>query len=98
MWGAELRRPTSIAIKLKIRTPPRRSAPSTHLQEWKNSGRRSADWEDRLFRRREAVMEWVVKLETRNGWGEVETIEVGRLDRRVSGFTADEVGMRHCQV
>jgi hypothetical protein len=30
-------------------------------------------------------MEWVVKLETRNGWGEVETIEVGRLDRRVPG-------------
>lgn len=40
----------------------------------------------------------MVKLETRNGWGEVETIEVGRLDRRVSGLTADEVGMRHCQV
>jgi hypothetical protein len=38
-------------------------------------------------------MEWVVNLETRNGWGEVETIEVGRLDRRVSGLTADEVGM-----
>jgi hypothetical protein len=42
---------------------------------------------------KEAVMEWVVKLETRNGWGEVETIEVGRLERRVSGLTADEVGM-----
>ena len=26
-------------------------------------------------------MEWVVKLETRNGWGEVETIEVGGLCR-----------------
>ena len=51
------------------------------------------DWEDRLFRRKEAVMEWVVNLETRNGWGEVETIEVGRLDRRVSGLTAEEVGM-----
>jgi hypothetical protein len=38
-------------------------------------------------------MEWVVKLETRNGWREVETIEVGRFDRRVSGLTADEVGM-----
>jgi hypothetical protein len=38
-------------------------------------------------------MEWVVNLETRNGWGEVETIEVGRLDRRVSGLTAEEVGM-----
>jgi hypothetical protein len=38
-------------------------------------------------------MEWVLKLEARSGWGEVETIEVGRLDRRVSGLTADEVGM-----
>jgi hypothetical protein len=47
------------------------------------------DREDRLFRRREAVMEWVVKLETRNGWGEVETIEVGKLERRVVGLTAE---------
>jgi len=28
-------------------------------------------------------MEWVVKLEAKSGWGEVETIEVGRLERRV---------------
>ena len=38
-------------------------------------------------------MEWVVKLEARNGWGEVETIEVGRLDRRVLGLTAEEMGL-----
>ncbi len=38
-------------------------------------------------------MEWVVKLEARNGWGEVETIEVGRRDRRVLGLTAEEMGL-----
>ena len=36
-------------------------------------------------------MEWVVKLEAKSGWGEVETIEVGRIERRVVGLTADEV-------
>src|ERR1700722_3440014 len=38
-------------------------------------------------------MEWTIKLEARSGWGAVETIEVGRLDRRVIGLTADEVGL-----
>jgi len=38
-------------------------------------------------------MEWVLKLEARNGWGEVETIEVGRLERRVVGLTAEELGL-----
>jgi hypothetical protein len=38
-------------------------------------------------------MEWVVKLEARNGWGEVGTIEVGRLERRVTGLTAEELGL-----
>jgi hypothetical protein len=38
-------------------------------------------------------MEWVVKLEAKSGWGEVETIEVGRLKRRVVGLTAAEVGL-----
>jgi hypothetical protein len=38
-------------------------------------------------------MEWVVKLEARSGWGEVETIEVGRIQRRVVGLTAEEVGL-----
>ena len=33
------------------------------------------------------------QLETRNGWGEVETIEVGKLQRRVVGLTAEEVGL-----
>jgi hypothetical protein len=35
---------------------------------------------------KEEVMEWVLKLEAKSGWGEVETIEVGRLDRRVPGL------------
>ena len=34
-------------------------------------------------------MEWVVKLEARSGMGDVETIEVGRIRRRVVGLTAD---------
>jgi hypothetical protein len=38
-------------------------------------------------------MEWVVKLEAKSGWGEVETIEVGRLQRRVVGLTGEEVGL-----
>ena len=38
-------------------------------------------------------MDWVLKLETRNGWGEVETIEVGRLERRVMGLTVEELGL-----
>ena len=38
-------------------------------------------------------MEWVLKLEAKKGWGEVETIEVGRLERRVSGLTAEELGL-----
>ena len=40
-----------------------------------------------------AVMDWVVKLEAKSGWGEVETIEVGRLERRVVGPAAGEVGL-----
>jgi hypothetical protein len=38
-------------------------------------------------------VEWTIKLEARSGWGEVETIEVGRLKRRVAGLTAGEVGL-----
>jgi hypothetical protein len=38
-------------------------------------------------------MEWVVKLEAKTGWGEVETIEVGTLERRVVGLTAEEIGL-----
>jgi len=32
-------------------------------------------------------MEWLVKLEAKSGWGEVETIEVERLERGVVGLT-----------
>ena len=39
-------------------------------------------------------MEWVLKLEAKSGWGDVETIEVGRLERRVSGLTAEELVAR----
>jgi hypothetical protein len=39
------------------------------------------------------TVEWTIKLEARSGWGEVETIEVGRLKRRVAGLTAGEVGL-----
>jgi hypothetical protein len=38
-------------------------------------------------------MEWTIKLEACTGWGDVETIEVGRLKRRVVGLTAAEVGL-----
>jgi hypothetical protein len=38
-------------------------------------------------------MEWVVKLEAKTGWGDVDTIEVGRLERRVVGLTAEEIGL-----
>ena len=38
-------------------------------------------------------MEWVLKLEAKSGWGEVETIEVGKLERRVVGLTEEEVGL-----
>ena len=38
-------------------------------------------------------MEWRIKLETRSGWGEVETIEVAHFKRRVVGLTAEEVGL-----
>ena len=43
--------------------------------------------------RRDKTLEWTIKLEARTGWGEVETIEVGRLKRRVVGLTADEIGL-----
>jgi hypothetical protein len=38
-------------------------------------------------------MEWVVKPKARSGWGEEETIEVGRLERRVIGPTVEEIGL-----
>jgi hypothetical protein len=38
-------------------------------------------------------MEWTVKLEAKDGWGEVQTFEAGRLSRHVQGLTADEIGL-----
>jgi len=35
----------------------------------------------------------VVKIEAKSDWGEVERIEVGRLERRVVGLGAEEVGL-----
>jgi hypothetical protein len=46
-----------------------------------------------LYWRWSASMEWVVKPEAKNGWGDVETIEVGSIKRRVVGLTAEEVGL-----
>jgi hypothetical protein len=40
-----------------------------------------------------AAMAWVVELEAKSGWGEVETIEVGRFKRRVVRLAAEEVGL-----
>ena len=39
-------------------------------------------------RGRHRTLEWTIKLEARSGWGDVETIEVGRLKWRVVGLTA----------
>jgi hypothetical protein len=38
-------------------------------------------------------MECVIKLEAKSGRGDVETIEVGKFERRVVGLTAEEVGL-----
>jgi hypothetical protein len=38
-------------------------------------------------------MERVVKLKAKSGWGEVETIQGGRFNRRVVELTAEEVGL-----
>ncbi len=35
----------------------------------------------------------MIKLEAGSGWGEVETIADGRLERRVVGLAAGEVGL-----
>ena len=35
----------------------------------------------------------MVKLEARSGWQEIETIEVGRTERRIVRLTADELGL-----
>ena len=38
-------------------------------------------------------MEWGLALKAQSGWGDdVETIEVGRLERKVVGLTEEEIG------
>lgn len=37
-------------------------------------------------------MEWVVKLEAKSGWGELETIEVARLEKRGVGLSLSLFG------
>ena len=53
----------------------------------------SGPWTIDRVSRGGAVVEWRIKLEARNGWGEVETIEVASFKRRVVGLTADEIGL-----
>ena len=38
-------------------------------------------------------MERTVKLDAKDGWGEVQIFEVGRFARRVQGLTASEIGL-----
>ena len=38
-------------------------------------------------------MQWTIRLETTTAWGEVQTFEVGRLERRVIGVAAHEIGL-----
>jgi hypothetical protein len=39
-------------------------------------------WTIDRFSQGEAVVEWRIKLEARNGWGEIETIELAHFNRR----------------
>ena len=63
--------------------------------EWKNAGLTGSHCERLPDPDREGGKRW----NGRSGWrraaagGEVETIEAGRLKRRVVGLTADEVGL-----
>ena len=38
-------------------------------------------------------MEWTIRLETKTGWGEMETVELGTITRPVLAATADDVGL-----
>jgi hypothetical protein len=44
-----------------------------------------------------AIMEWMLKLEAKSVLGEVKTIEVGRLERRLVGLTAEEVDLTRAE-
>lgn len=62
-----------------IKAPNReRWVRETHRGECKNPGLHEViSGSSALSEGMGAVMEWVVKLEAKSGWGEVETIEVG---------------------
>lgn len=38
-------------------------------------------------------MQWTIRLEARTGWGDTETDEIGTVSRRVTGQSADDVGL-----
>ena len=38
-------------------------------------------------------MQWTIRLEAKTGWGEVQTFDIGRLERRVVGLAAHEIGL-----
>jgi len=44
--------------------------------------------------RRTRVIECTIRLEARTGSGEVRTLEVGKLSRRVAGPEVEEVGLQ----
>lgn len=39
-------------------------------------------------------MRWTIKLEATTEWGEVQTFDVGRLDRPVFGLAARDIGLK----
>jgi hypothetical protein len=38
-------------------------------------------------------VQWTIKLEATTLWGEVQTFEIGRLERRVVDLSSDEIGL-----
>ena len=38
-------------------------------------------------------MQWTIRLEAKTSWGEVQTFEIGRLERRVVGLAMHEIGL-----
>ena len=43
---------------------------------------------------REATVRWTIKLEATTEWGDVQTFDVGRLQRSVVGLTARDIGLK----
>lgn len=48
--------------------------------------------EDRPILKGADSVAWTIKLEAKDGWGEVQTFEVGLVSRHVQGLTADKIG------